>query len=102
MNVDYRTAVKAALRPFSSYTSLDLHTETVTMFDDATANYAVVQLGWEDGDRILLPLVHIRIRDEKVVVEINATDAEIDDLLLQAGIPYSALVLDQEEPASPA
>jgi hypothetical protein len=33
------------------------------------------------------------------VVEINATDTEIDDLLLQAGVPYSALVMDQEEPA---
>lgn len=100
MDLDYRDAVKTALRPFGTYTSLEPHMETVTLFDDTTGNYAVAQLGWEHGDRVLLPLVHLRIRDGKVVVEINATDIEIDDLLLQAGVPYQDLILDQEEPAS--
>lgn len=102
MEVDYREAVKQALRPFGDYKSLDPRSETVVLFDDHSAHYAVILLGWENGERIYEPLVHVRIHDGRVVVEINTTDDDIDRLLLEAGIPYSALVLNQEEPAPPA
>lgn len=99
MGVDYRPIVRQALHPFGDRSHLDLRAETLRLFDDASGCYAVADLIWQDGERLLQPLVLVRVRGDKVVVEINTTDADLDRLLLEAGVPYSNLVLDEEEPA---
>jgi uncharacterized secreted protein with C-terminal beta-propeller domain len=96
--IAYQNAIKAILTPFTEWTDLDPRTETLCVFDDNTGNYVVVQTGWEDGIRFYQPMVHVRLGDDRVFVLWNATDVDVERLLLEAGIPYANLVLKDEEP----
>jgi hypothetical protein len=93
---DYRSAVRQALHAFGERTHLDPGTETVRLFDDDSGAYAVADLMWEEGERQLQPLVVVRVREGKVIVDINTTDQEVELMLLAAGVAYTDLVLDEQ------
>jgi hypothetical protein len=98
--MNYAAAIKQELTFYGGRRGLEPRTETVCVFDDTTQNYMLVLLTWENGERISLPMVHIRIKNGKVVIEQNTTDIELDRLLLEAGVPYADLVLGEEAPVN--
>ena len=56
-------------------------------------HYEVIQVGWHDGRRVHCSIIHIDIRDGKVWIEHNGTDARIAEELVAAGIPRNDIVL---------
>ena len=76
--------------------------ELVAVCDEASANYLVLMLGWDGYDRVDAPLIHIRLKDDKVWLEEDNTDALIADQLVEAGIPKEAIVLAFQHPSERA
>jgi hypothetical protein len=69
----------------------DVRTEAVV--DRDRDHYEVVQVGWDRGRRVHGSIIHIDIRDGKVWIEHNGTDARLGEELVAAGIPRSDTVL---------
>jgi len=69
----------------------DVRTEAVV--DRDRDHYEVVQVGWTGGRRVHGSVIHIDIRDGKVWIEHNGTDARLGEELVAAGIPRSDIVL---------
>ncbi len=90
-------AARAVITAFGTWSTLDPRTETVVIADDQSGNYLVVLAGWDGDDPVYHPLVHLRVRGTQVVVLHNATDEEIDRLLLQEGVSYHDIILTPEQ-----
>jgi hypothetical protein len=94
----YALLIKQALAFYGGRKGLVPGEETVCVFDDTTQNYMLVFLTWENGVRDSHTMIHIRIKDGKVVFVRDTTDLEIDRELLEAGVPFADIILHEEAP----
>jgi len=94
----YRTIVRRLIEEYASYKPAygDIRTEPV--IDAERDHYEVLQVGWLDDRRVHGPVIHIDIRDGKVWIEHNGTDALIGEELVEAGIPRNDIVLGFQPP----
>jgi hypothetical protein len=69
----------------------DIRTEAVV--DPEHDHYEVMQVGWQGDRRVHGSIIHIDIRDGKVWIEYNGTDARLGEELVAAGIPRHDIVL---------
>jgi hypothetical protein len=74
----------------------DIRTEAV--IDPERDHYQVMQVGWLNGRRVHGSVIHIDIRDGKVWIEHNGTDARIGEELVAAGIPRKEIILGFQPP----
>lgn len=82
---------------------LDLPSEAFIVADDASGNYLAILVGLEDGMLEYVPLVHLCVRDDQVIVVHNGTDTPIEQLLIKAGVPDDRIAdyVGPPEPARP-
>lgn len=95
----YRQIIKQILNEFVDYMSgSPSSTETFVVVDDNQQVYTVFNLGWENGRRIQIMPVLIRIGNDKVYVEDDNTDYVFVDRLIEAGIPSKDIVIGWHPP----
>jgi XisI protein len=89
----YREIVRRLIEEYASYKPAygDIRTEAVV--DREHDHYEVMQVGWDGGHRVHGSIIHIDIRDGKVWIEHNGTDARLGEELVAAGIPRNDIVL---------
>ena len=89
----YRQIVRHLVEEYASYKPAygDIRTEAV--IDREHDHYEVMQVGWMNGRRVHGSVIHIDIRDGKVWIEYNGTDARIGEELVAAGIARNDIVL---------
>jgi hypothetical protein len=89
----YRAIVRRLIEEYANYTPAhgDIRTEAVV--DTEHDHYEVMEVGWDGKRRVHGSIIHIDIRDGKVWIEYNGTDAEIGEELVAAGIPRQDIVL---------
>ena len=75
------------------------HMDTVTLHDPATGHYRLMRIGWHDGKRECKTIAHVRVRDGRVYVEEDNTDAQIAERLVRAGLPRDRVVFGYYTPA---
>jgi XisI protein len=97
---EYRETIKRLLRererlacPF-----LPAGLEVTCLFDDTSGQYALLSIGWMQSERVCGTTLLLRIKDGKIWVEEDATDAPIADDLVQTGIPRDDIVLGFHPP----
>jgi hypothetical protein len=93
----YQTAARSVVAEFGTWNLLGAQAETLVVLDDASGNYLAVIAGWDDDEPVYHPLVHLRVRGNQVIVVHNATDEEIDRLLLEAGVAYQDIAITKEQ-----
>lgn len=97
----YRRLIQCAIRESrycihgSSYPDVD----TVCLFDEATDNYLLADVGWTDKSRVFRPILYLRIKNEKIWIEEDWTEEGITDELLRAGVPKEDIVLAFHHPS---
>jgi len=67
--------------------------DILPVFDSVHDNYLLVDAGWDGVQRIHHIIVHLRLRNGKVWVEADNTDAKIVQQLLDAGLTKDEIVL---------
>lgn len=72
-------------------TSADI--EVCVLCDPVHHQYQLLYLGWQGGKRIFTPMIHLRIRNDKVWVEQDGTEDGVATRLLEAGVPHEEIVL---------
>ena len=94
----YREIVCRLIDEYASYKPAhgDIRTEAVV--DREHDHYEVMQVGWNAGRRVHGSIIHIDIRDGKVWIEHNGTDARLGEELVAAGIPRNDVVLGFQPP----
>jgi hypothetical protein len=97
-----RTAIKqvinryAALKPSHGDIRLD------AVFDEINDRYALMQVGWNRGQRVRGNLIYISLHDNTVHIEYDGIEQGITQDLIDQGIPSESIVLAfiQETPVA--
>ena len=89
----YREIVRRLIEEYASYKPAYGEIRTEAVVDREHDHYEVIQLGWHGDRRVHGSIIHIHIRDGKVWIEHNGTDARIGEELVAAGIPRNDIVL---------
>lgn len=89
----YRAIVRRLIEDYASYKPAYGDIQTEDVIDSERDHYEVVQLGWNADRRVHGSIIHIDIRDGKVWLEHNGTDARIGEELVAAGIPRNDILL---------
>ncbi|WP_072620460.1 element excision factor XisI family protein [Spirulina major] len=58
-----------------------------------TDNYLLIDLGWGQSGRVHAVVIHARIIEEKIWIEIDGTEDGVTSKLLEVGIPKERIVL---------
>lgn len=95
----YRSVIKRVLGEHLEATPEDTQIETLSIQDDASDNYLIVEIGWQAPRRLYNVVFHIRLKDNKIWIEQDWTEEGIARDLLQAGIPAEAIELGFQPPA---
>ena len=67
--------------------------ETIFVEDTAHEQFVLMRVGWHDRKRVDNTVVHARIKNGKIWIEQDNTDATLADELLRAGVPKEDIVL---------
>jgi XisI protein len=91
----YRQAVRQLLIAHSSSdkTSSDSEMECQLVFDTEHDHYQLLDVGWEELKRIYNCFIHIDIKDEKIWIQRNMTEADIAQELVDMGVPKENIIL---------
>jgi hypothetical protein len=89
----YRQMVRNLIEEYASYKPAYGNISTQAVIDREQDHYEVSQTGWNGDRRIHGSIIHIDIRDGKVWIEYNGTDARLGEELAAAGIPRNDIVL---------
>jgi len=89
----YRAIIKRVITEEAQAAPSDAAVESLAICDTLSDNYLVMLLGWEDTRRVIVPLIHIRLKDGKVWIEADGTEDAIASILVDAGIPKEEIVL---------
>lgn len=98
----YPALVKQALQEYKTSfleNSLDPPPyELALLFDDEHQHYMVRCVGWQQNKRILTPILHVAIRDGKIWIEEDWTEAGIATYFLEHGVPHDQIALGFHAP----
>lgn len=97
----YRLLVQKILSKYeelASKTPNPLGVDSILAFDEHRDQYLWLQTGWNDDRKIRGITVYIRIKNEKIYIEEDWTEAGIADELLKEGVPKTDIVLAFHDP----
>jgi XisI protein len=93
---NYRNAIQQALLNYAqmrSGTSSNPELELQILFDPQHDHYQLVYVGWYQGKRVYGPILHLDIKDDKIWLQLNTTEDDITQDLLELGIAKEDIVL---------
>jgi hypothetical protein len=91
--------VQELLTKYASYSSSDPDVETQLIFDQDQDHYQLVYVGWEKNRRVYGVAIHIDIKNGKVWLQHNGTEAELGEELAEMGIPKQDIVVGFHAPS---
>jgi hypothetical protein len=72
--------------------------ETEVIFDLDRDRYLLIDLGWQEHQRIYNCVIHLEIRDGKIWIQRNQTDKPIADVLIAMGVAKEDIILGLQPP----
>ncbi|TRU80360.1 MAG: XisI protein [Microcystis novacekii Mn_MB_F_20050700_S1] len=76
----------------------DQDIEEILIFDDDRSQYLWFNIGWKNGNRIKAISVYLLLKNDKIYIEEDWTEAGIATELMRVGIPSSEIVLPFQPP----
>ena len=92
----YRIAVQTALSEYAKMRSgvtSNPNLELQVLFDPQRDHYQLVHVGWYRNKRVYSPIIHVDIINEKVWLQLNTTEDDITEYLIELDIPKTDIVL---------
>ncbi|MDY0096180.1 MAG: XisI protein [Candidatus Vecturithrix sp.] len=87
----YQNCIKHVLSAYQQNTPDGVSVELV--FDDERQHYLAIRVGWLKQKSVYLCLAHLDICDDMIVIQANNTEDEIDEELVELGIPRENICL---------
>ncbi len=95
----YRKAVQTLLSQYATFGAGMGDIERQLIFDTQHDHYQMVNVGWQDQQRIYGCAMHLDIKDGKIWIQHNGTEIELDDELTALGVPKNDIVVGFISPA---
>jgi ABC-type proline/glycine betaine transport system substrate-binding protein len=97
----YRESIKSFLKQYAD--SINQHPEpgieVELVFDADNDRYLLLDIGWEGKKRVHHCIFHFDIKDGKIWLQENNTDAEVDEELEAMGISKQEIVVGFHHPS---
>jgi hypothetical protein len=94
----WRTTIKKLVEHYAQFKPARGDVQIEVIFDEAQDHYELMYAGWNGLYRIHGSVLHIDIRDGKVVIQHDGTEDGIAYDLVAAGIPRDKIVLAFKAP----
>ncbi len=95
----YRQLIKSLLEEYALVKTANLpDVENQLVFDEKRDHYQLLRVGFEGRRRVYYCVFQLDIKNGKIWVQHDATDAPIAQKLLDAGVPNSDIVLGFHAP----
>jgi phage FluMu gp28-like protein len=96
----YQNIIKKILTEYADISSQvpDQDIEETLIFDDDRSQYLWFNIGWTNGKRIKAISVYLRLKNDKIYIEEDWTEAGIATELMRLGIPSSEIFLAFQPP----
>ena len=95
----YRKCLQDFICTYSTYGSKNPEIETQLIFDTVNDRYLLFRTGWDNQRRIHNCIFHFDIKDDKIWIQENNTDIEVDKELEEMGISKKELVVGFHHPS---
>ncbi|MEL6441473.1 MAG: XisI protein [Cyanobacteria bacterium J06621_8] len=95
---NYRQYIKEFLTEQTKVKVIGGDIETEVVFDEKQDKYLLIDLGWQEHQRIYNCTIHLEIRDNKIWIQRNQTDKPIADVLISMGVVKEDIVLGLQPP----
>ncbi len=98
----YRNIIIAILKEYAATPALSLpniEVEDQLLLDTERDHYQILAVGWENGSRVYYPIFHLDIKDGKIWVQEDASDADIVGALENKGVSKNDIVLAFHSPS---
>ena len=95
---DYREKVKHILTTYSQYKPSYGEVEVERVFDVERDHYQIISVGWNNQKRIYGCMMHLDIKNEKIWIQQNTTEADIARDLMEMGVPKQDIVIGFHTP----
>jgi hypothetical protein len=93
----HRQCIRDFLNRYSQFWQ-ESGVENQIIFDTERDHYLLLKAGWNGDQRIYYPVLHFDIKDDKIWVQENTTDIEIDKDLEDMGISKKEIVVGFHHP----
>ena len=94
----YQAIVRQLLTEYASYKPSHGDIEVQTVFDPEDNHYQVVALGWNGKERIYGCSIHLDIKGEKIWIQVNNTELDIGQDLVDRGVAAEDIVVGFQPP----
>ncbi|MBP0018390.1 MAG: XisI protein [Cyanobacteria bacterium SBLK] len=91
-NLNYSGAIKQIFLEHLQYAQQDKTVETQVIFDDDRGRYLLLNVGWQDEQRIYGCPIHVEIKDEEIWIQRDFTEPGITRELIALGVPQNKIV----------
>lgn len=95
---NYRQYIKEFLTEQTKGNVVGGEIETEVIFDENRDRYLLIDLGWQEHQRIYNCVIHLEIRDSKIWIQRNQTDKPIADVLINMGVAKEDIILGLQPP----
>jgi hypothetical protein len=89
----YRTIVQNILSQYASYKPSHGDIEVQAIFDTERDHYQVLGIGWDGKKRVFGCSMHLDIKDGKIWIQLNNTEVELGEELVEQGVPKEDIVI---------
>ena len=76
----------------------DLDVECQLVFDTEHDHYQILDVGWLGLQRVYNSFIHLDIKDSKVWIQRNMTEANLAQELVEMGVPKEDIILGLHPP----
>ncbi|NEP13980.1 MAG: XisI protein [Symploca sp. SIO2C1] len=94
----YRVSIRQILEQYARYKPSHGNIEIQTIFDTEHDHYQVVAIGWDEKERVYGCSIHLDIKDRKIWIQVNNTEWDIGQALIDLNIPKEDIVIGFQPP----
>jgi len=94
----YRNYVQQLINEYAKYRPAYGDIEVETIFDTQRDHYQLINIGWNDEQRVHGCALHIDIKNGKIWLQHNGTENHIAQELVAKGVPKEDIVLGFQAP----
>lgn len=94
----YREIIKETIRAYANYGPPEGNIEVEVILSDDDNHYELTYNGWHGDHRIEGSVIHVDIRNDKVWIQHDGTEAAVAEEFVRLGIPREDIVLAFKHP----
>jgi len=98
---EYREHIQRVLTDYAKRRTShnqDDELEMQTIFDPVRDHYQLIYVGWDKGQRVYGPVMHLDIKNGKIWIQWNGTEDDIAAELMELGVSKQDIVLGFHTP----